>query len=108
VIVGGGSRSLKLEVPTAVLAALPGAHVIDGLAKAVPEAYLLGDRKVYEKSFEGVRGTISPDGQMPAGAMENALKFLADGDPKIAADLDKIKLADTWTNEFAQRAGKRS
>ena len=78
------------------------------VAKAVPEGYLLGDRAVYEKSFAGVRGTISPDGQMPAGAMENALKFLADGDPKIAADLGKIKLADTWTNEFAQRAGKRS
>ncbi len=78
------------------------------VAKAVPEGYLLGDRSVYEKSFAGVRGTISPDGQMPAGAMENALKFLADGDPKIAADLGKIKLADTWTNEFAQRAGKRS
>ena len=38
VIVGGGSRSLQLEVPTAVLAALPGAQVIDGLAKAVPGA----------------------------------------------------------------------
>jgi NitT/TauT family transport system substrate-binding protein len=78
------------------------------VASAVPEAYLLGDRAVYEKSFVGVRETISPDGLMPAGAMENALKFLVDGDPKIAADVGKIKLADTWTNEFAQRAGKRS
>lgn len=32
VIVGGGSRSIKLEVPPALLAALPGAEVIDGLA----------------------------------------------------------------------------
>ncbi len=78
------------------------------VASSVPEAYLLGDRAVYEKSFAGVRETISPDGLMPPGAMENALKFLADGDPKIAADIGKIKLADTWTNELAQRAGKRS
>ncbi|MBN9491376.1 MAG: ABC transporter substrate-binding protein [Alphaproteobacteria bacterium] len=76
------------------------------VAKTVPEAYLLGDRAVYEKSFAGVRETISPDGLMPAGAMENCLKFLVDADPKIAADKDKIKLAETWTNEFAQRAKK--
>lgn len=76
------------------------------VAKAVPEAYLLGDRAVYERSFAGVRETISPDGIMPPGAMENCLKFLADGDAAIKPA--QIKLADTWTNEFAQRAGKRS
>ena len=68
----------------------------------------LGDRAVYEKSLAGVRETISPDGLMPAGAQENCLKFLAAGDPKIAADVAKIKLEDTWTNEFAQRAKKHS
>lgn len=78
------------------------------VAKAVPEGYLLGDRALYEKAFANVRGTISPDGLMPPGAMENSLKFLVEGDPKVAADAGKIKLADTWTNEFAQRAGKRS
>jgi len=78
------------------------------VADAVPPAYLLGDRAVYEKSFAGVRETISPDGLMPAGAQENCLKFLAAGDPKIAADVAKIKLEDTWTNEFAQRAKKHS
>lgn len=36
VIVGGGSRDRKLLVPPASLAALPGAEVIDGLAKEVP------------------------------------------------------------------------
>jgi NitT/TauT family transport system substrate-binding protein len=78
------------------------------VAGTVPEAYLLGDRAIYEKSFAGVRETISPDGLMPPGAMENCLKFLSDADPKIAADKDKIKLAETWTNEFAQRAKKHS
>ncbi|SKA17114.1 NitT/TauT family transport system substrate-binding protein [Enhydrobacter aerosaccus] len=78
------------------------------VANTVPEAYLLGDRAIYEKSFAGVRETISPDGMMPPGAMENCLKFLSDADPKIAADKAKIKLEETWTNEFAQRAKKHS
>jgi NitT/TauT family transport system substrate-binding protein len=78
------------------------------VAKTVPEGYLLGDQKIYEKSFAGVRETISPDGMMPAGAQENCLKFLVEADPKFAADKDKIKLADTWTNEFALKAKKQS
>jgi len=78
------------------------------VASTVPEAYLLGDRAIYEKSFAGVRETISPDGLMPEGAQENCLKFLVEADPKLAADKDKIKLAETWTNEFAQRAKKQS
>ena len=78
------------------------------VANTVPEAYLLGDRAIYEKSFAGVRETISPDGLMPAGAQENCLKFLVEADPKLAADKDKIKLADSWTNEFAERAKKRA
>jgi NitT/TauT family transport system substrate-binding protein len=76
------------------------------VAKSVPEAYLLGDKALYEKAFAAVRDTISPDGQMPAGGPENCLKFLAEGDPAIKPA--SIKLADTWTNEFAARAGKRS
>ncbi len=78
------------------------------VADTVPPAYLLGDRAVYEKSFAGVRECISPDGMMPAGAQDNCLKFLVTGDPKLAADKDKIKLADTWTNEFAERAKKHA
>jgi NitT/TauT family transport system substrate-binding protein len=78
------------------------------IIKTVPEAYLLGDQKIYEKSFAGVRECISPDGTMPAGAQENCMKFLVDADPKFAADKAKIKIADTWTNEFAQRAKKHA
>ena len=37
VIVGGGSRDRKLLVPPASLAALPGAEVVDQLAKS-PES----------------------------------------------------------------------
>lgn len=76
------------------------------VANSVPEQYLLGDRAVYEKSFAGVRETISPDGMMPPGAMENCLKFLAASDPGVKPD--QIKLAATWTNEFAERAAHRT
>lgn len=76
------------------------------VSSVVPEAYLLGDKAVYEKAFVNVRDTISPDGVMPPEGPANCLKFLAEGDPKIAAA--KIDLAATWTNEFAQRAGKRT
>lgn len=76
------------------------------VAKSVPEGYLLGDQAIYEKAFANVRDTISPDGTMPDDGPRNCLKFLAEGDPKIVPA--EIKLADTWTNEFAQRAGKRS
>ncbi len=38
VIVGGGSRALKLGVPVAALTALPGARVVDGLSKPPPAA----------------------------------------------------------------------
>jgi len=78
------------------------------VAKTVPENFLLGDQKIYEQSFAGVRETISPDGVMPDGAQQNCLKFLVGADPKLAADQAKIKLEDTWTNEFALKAKKRA
>jgi NitT/TauT family transport system substrate-binding protein len=78
------------------------------VAETVPAQYLLGDKAIYEKAFANVRETISPDGIMPADGPKNCLKFLSEGDPKIAAAASKIKLEDTWTNEFAQKAKKRS
>lgn len=78
------------------------------VAKAVPNGYLLGDQKIYEKAFANVRETISPDGLMPADGPGNCLKFLADGDPKIKEAMASIKLEATWTNEFAAQAGKRA
>ncbi len=36
VVVGGGSRRLKLAVPPSALAALPDAHVIEGLSRPAP------------------------------------------------------------------------
>ena len=77
------------------------------VASTVPAQYLLGDKAIYEKAFANVRETISPDGLMPPDGPANCLKFLVEGDPKIKAASSSIKLEDTWTNEFAQRAAKR-
>jgi NitT/TauT family transport system substrate-binding protein len=78
----------------------------DQVADTVPEAYLLGDRKLYMAAFANIRETISPDGIMPADGPGNCLKFLAAGDKNIHAD--KINLAATWTNDFVQHAGKKT
>jgi NitT/TauT family transport system substrate-binding protein len=76
------------------------------VAKTVPEAYLLGDAKVYMAAFANVRETISPDGVMPEDGPAHCLKFLASTDSTIKAD--KINLAATWTNDFVKRAGQKT
>ena len=78
----------------------------EDVAKSVPEGYLLGNQATYMRAFAAVRDTISPDGLMPAGGPENILKFLAEGDKDIKPA--EAKLATTWTDEFARRAGQRS
>ena len=75
------------------------------IIKAVPEAYLLGDRALYLASFNKVREAFSPDGIIPAEGPRTALKALASFDPGIRAD--KIDLSKTFTNEFARRAKER-
>ncbi|MCW5748800.1 MAG: ABC transporter substrate-binding protein [Alphaproteobacteria bacterium] len=78
----------------------------DEVANTVPEAYLLGDRKLYMAAFKNVLDTISPDGIMPDDGPRNCLKFLAEGDKNIVPD--KADLAATWTNEFVKRAGQKT
>src|SRR5258707_944487 len=84
----------------------PGSQTQMLVTNWAPPGYLLGDQAIYEKAFANVRETISPDGIMPPDGPANCLKFLAEGDPKI--EPAKIKLGETWTNEFAQRAKKHS
>ena len=75
------------------------------IIKTVPENYLLGDRGLYIASFNKVRESISLDGILPDEAPRTALKVLARFDEGVAAN--KIDLAKTYTNEFAQRAKER-
>jgi len=72
------------------------------VAKVVPENYLLGDRDLYIEAFKKVREAISPDGIMPEGGPETALRTLKAFEPALA---DKnIDLSQTYTNDFAKKA----
>ena len=75
------------------------------IIKTVPENYLLGDRGLYIASFNKVRESISLDGILSEDAPRTALKVLARFDAAISTN--KIDLAKTYTNEFAQRAKER-
>lgn len=74
--------------------------------KTVPESYQLGDKALYLAAFNAQRDAFSPDGLMPENGPATALKALASFDPKI--DPAKVKLADTWTNEFAKKAAQKA
>lgn len=75
------------------------------IIKAVPEAYLLGDRALYLASFDKVRESLSPDGMVPAEGPKTALNAVAAFDAQVKAD--RIDLDKIYTNEFARRAKDR-
>lgn len=77
----------------------------EGVAKVVPESYLLGDPAVYKLSVQRSLEGLSPDGMMPADGPQTALKALAEF--KKDFDTSKIDLAKTWTNSFAEQANKK-
>jgi len=77
----------------------------EGVAKVVPEAYLLGDPAVYTLSVtKGLEG-LSPDGMMPADGPQTALNALEAYSPEMKSA--KIDLSKTWTNDFTERANKK-
>lgn len=74
------------------------------ILRTVPEAWLLGDRALYLAAFERQRESISPDGRVTEEAARTALRALAQVD---ALQVERIDLARSFTNEFAQRAKER-
>lgn len=70
--------------------------------RTVPENYQLGDKALYLAAFASQRNAYSTDGLIPESGPRTALRALASFDPKL--DAAKIKLGDTFTNEFAKRA----
>jgi len=72
------------------------------VVKTVPESYQLGDKALYLAAFNrAARGVLARRPDADSGPA-TAVKVLASFDPKI--DPAKVKLADTWTNDFAKRA----
>jgi len=75
------------------------------IVRAVPAEDLMGDRGLYLAALARVREAISPDGLMPDGGPETALRALASLDPGIAAR--RPDLARTYTQEFARKAKQK-
>jgi NitT/TauT family transport system substrate-binding protein len=66
------------------------------------ESYPLGDRSIYLAAFEKLRETYSADGLFTEAGVKSALEFVLAADKDI--DPTRIRLADTYTNEFVLRA----
>jgi NitT/TauT family transport system substrate-binding protein len=75
------------------------------IIKAVPEAYLLGDRAVYVDAFLAAKGALSVDGMFPEAGPETARRALASVDPEIAGA--KVDLGAIYTNEFVKKANAK-
>jgi NitT/TauT family transport system substrate-binding protein len=75
------------------------------ILKAVPEAYLLGDKALYLFSYGKIKEAFSPDGSISDVGARATLKALATFDPQIKPA--EIKLEQTYTNEFVKRANAK-
>lgn len=75
------------------------------VAKVVPESYLLGDRALYLFAYDKVKEAISPDGIISDAGARATLAALRAFDAEVAKA--EIKLADTYTNEFARKANQK-
>jgi NitT/TauT family transport system substrate-binding protein len=75
------------------------------LIKTVPDHYFQGDRALYLASFMKVRGSLSPDGLMPADGAQAALQALLMLNPALR--VDRTGLLRSYTNEFARKAKDR-
>jgi NitT/TauT family transport system substrate-binding protein len=75
------------------------------VVKAVPEAYVLGDRALYLFAFDKVKEAFSKDGTISDAGAKATLKVLAEYNPKI--NPAEIRLNETYTNEFVQKANAK-
>ena len=75
------------------------------IIKAVPEAFLLGDRAVYIDAFLAAKKALSPDGMIPARGADTAYRALASVDAKLART--KLDLNAVYTNAFVKKANAR-
>jgi NitT/TauT family transport system substrate-binding protein len=75
------------------------------IIKAVPEAFLLGDRAVYIEAFLAAKGALSPDGTIPDKGADTAFRALASVDDKIAAA--KLDLKAVYTNDLVKKANAK-
>jgi len=68
----------------------------------VPEEYTLGNKAMYLFAYNNVKTAYSKDGLISEAGAKTTLKALASFNPRLKPE--DIKLADTYTNEFAKKA----
>jgi NitT/TauT family transport system substrate-binding protein len=64
----------------------------------------LGDPAVYKLSVKRSLEGLSPDGKMPAGGPQTALRVLTTFKPDLAKS--NIDLSKTWTSVFVDKANQ--
>lgn len=82
-------------------------HTAEQIADKVPADYYGGNKAMYVKAMSASIAMFSPDGRMPEGGPETALKVLKAFSPSLKDGKDKsIDLSKTYTNEFVDQADK--
>ena len=76
------------------------------IVRAIPEAYMHGDRAIYLAALEKAREAFSPDGLMAEEAALTALRLSARYGA-LKGPLPPIAAGSTYTNDFARRAKQR-
>ncbi|WP_066266015.1 ABC transporter substrate-binding protein [Hydrogenophaga palleronii] len=75
------------------------------IIKTVPERYFQGDRSLYLAAFQRVREAWTVDGLMPETGPATAARMLAQFEEP--GSLQRVDLAQTFTNDFARKAKAR-
>ena len=68
----------------------------------VPEQYLLGNKAMYLFAYNNVKTAYSKDGLFSEAGAKTTLKALASFNPAIKPEA--VRLADTYTNDFVNKA----
>ena len=73
------------------------------IAKAVPEAYYLGDKDLYIRAVKASLDTYSRTGIIPLDGMKSALGMLKEFDDELKGVKDE-DLPKTFVDTFAKKA----
>jgi NitT/TauT family transport system substrate-binding protein len=77
------------------------------IVAVVPQAYLSGNRAVYQQALQKNLGGYSKDGQLNMKAANNVYAVLKQFEPSVMAAGDSINLAATFDNAFAVKAAAK-
>jgi NitT/TauT family transport system substrate-binding protein len=80
-------------------------HPAEEIAKAMPEAYALGNMPLFIRSIRSSIPMYSPDGRFSPGSAETALKVLREFDDNVRSV--KIDLKKTSTDQFLDKVAAK-